>query len=96
MLNRKRHSLSKACNLTVRRDHRNALRLAGLCSRLYIDGIIGAVAFAKARSARANHYATLVEADSLHKPLRFLSCLPLPQFVRDAGWKPSTENVIQE
>ena len=42
MLNGKWHSLGKACNLTVRRDHGNALRLAGLRRRCYIDGIIGA------------------------------------------------------
>jgi hypothetical protein len=51
VLNRKRHSFSKACDSTVRRDHRNALRLSGLCCCSYIDGVIGAVAFAKARSA---------------------------------------------
>jgi hypothetical protein len=49
VLNRKRHSLGKACNLTVRRDHRNTLRLAGLRCRSYIDGVIGDVALAKAR-----------------------------------------------
>jgi hypothetical protein len=51
VLNGKWHSLGKACNLTVRRDHGNALRFAGLRCRSYIDGIIGDVALAKARSA---------------------------------------------
>jgi hypothetical protein len=96
VLNRKRRSFSKACDFTVRRYHGNTLRLAGLGCGSYIDGVIGAIAFAKARSARANQYASLVEADALHDPLWFLPCLPLPQFIRDVGWKPSTENVIQE
>ncbi len=94
MLNGKWHGLSKARNLTVLRDHGNAFRFAGLCCRPYIDGVIGDVSLAKARSSGANHHATFVEANSLHKLLRFLPCLPLPQFVGDAGWEPSTENVV--
>src|SRR5271167_1608575 len=51
VLNGKWHSLGKACNLTVRRDHGNPLRLAGLRCRSYIDWVIRGVALAKACSA---------------------------------------------
>jgi len=63
---------------------------------LYIDGVIRAGTFAKPRAARANHYSTFVEADSLHKPLRFLPCLPSPEFIREAGREASTDNVVKE